>query len=187
MSLWITYYFKNQDLFYCALYNRVPVIFSVILLLLPWPKLCSKSHIPLQSLKAHKAKLCIISSQMNCFHFCISQCLVSRRHMALEIIPFRTQTLSFSLNLSLWVANKSPSMTVLMVPVEQVDGAQQVLKGSFHITQTSALTAWQAGIILRSVSRCQHLVIKEKNPCMSLYFCHSCSGKKEYQFLQAAV
>lgn len=35
---------------------------------------------------------------MNCFHFCISQCLVSRRHMALEMLPFRTQPQSLSLN-----------------------------------------------------------------------------------------
>lgn len=46
------------------------------------------------------------------------------------------------------------------------------------------LTGWCHS---QKCQQCQHLVIKDKNPHMSFYFHHCCSGKKGNQFLQAAV
>lgn len=101
--------------------------------------------------------------------------------MALEMLPFRTQPLSLSLN---FISVGSKQITIS----DGSDGASGTSRWCPVVPQGQLSTSCKPRLSMldRLTSLSEVLAdvntqSKDKNPC------RSCSGKKEYQFLQAAV
>lgn len=78
-------------------------------------------------------------------------------------------------------------MTVLVMSIKQVDGVQWSSSWAAVCVVQNLSSQWLTD--WHDPQKCQQIstLTKDKKACMSFKFSRSCSGKKEYQFLEAAV